>query len=327
MKAAVRSRYGPPEILRIEEVPRPVPKDDELLVRVRAASVNSWDWDQLIGTPQGRLGGPFRPVNRILGADVAGLVEAVGTRVSGFRPGDAVFGDISECGWGGFAEFVCAREKYLVAKPEGMTWAQAAAIPQAGLLAFQGLRDREQVGPGRDVLINGAGGGVGTFAIQIAKARGAAVTGVDHTTKLDLMRRVGADRVIDYTRTDFMREGEHYDLILDVIARRSAFDYARALKPGGVFVGVGGRAWTLLQAAGLGPLFSRFGNRKLGLLLWRPSTVDLETMKALFAAGQVVPVIDRTYLLDEVAEALRCVGEGRVKGKIVVTVGEPNDDR
>jgi NADPH:quinone reductase-like Zn-dependent oxidoreductase len=317
MKAAVYDRYGSPPELR--DVPKPSPGDNDVLIRVHASSVNSWDWDKFAGTLQGKLESPFKPKNPILGADVAGTVEAVGSKVTRFKPGDAVFGDIAESGWGGFAEYAKADEKYLVLKPDGMSFEQAAAIPQAGLLALQALRRRKIV-PGEKVLINGAGGGVGSFAIQMAKHSGAEVTGVDRGEKFDVMRSVGADHVIDFTQQDFTQTGKRCDVILDVTTRHSMFAYARALNPGGRYVVVGGTLRAIFRAVTVGALISLLGDRKIGLLLWHPSTDDLEEMKSLFAAGVVVPVIDRTYPLSEAGEALRHVGEGRAKGKIVISI-------
>lgn len=321
MRAIRYSAYGSPDNLALVETAPPVPKRNEVLIRVHAASVNSWDWDLLTGTPQGRLMGPFKPPHPVLGADVAGRVEAVGPDVTRFRPGDAVFGDISQCGWGGFADYVCAPETVLVLKPDAMSFEAAAAIPQAGLLALQAVRKGDFSVPGRRVLINGAGGGMGSFAIQMARNAGAEVTGVDHASKRDFMHGLGADHVLDCESVDFTRAGGRYDLIVDAVANRSVFAYARCLAPGGVFVMVGGTVGALLQTALLGPLLSLSGSRRLGILMWRPSTDDLEEMKTLFAAGDVVPVIDSVYPLEETAAALRHIGEKRAKGKIVVTTG------
>lgn len=321
MKAVVYDRYGPPEGLELREVPKPEPKAGDVLIRVHAASLNSWDWDLVAGNFQGRIGSPFKPGNPTLGADVAGIVEAVGSGVTRFEVGDAVFGDISGCGWGALAEHVCAAERVLVAKPAAMSFVQAAAIPQAGLLALQGLR-RNAIRAGSRVLINGAGGGVGSFAIQMAKLAGAEVTGVDAGSKLDFMRSVGADHVIDYTARDFTAAGEQYDLILDVVARRPLRHYLRALRPGGGLVAVGGTTGALLGIGLLGPLFARAASKRAGLLFWHASTDDLEQMKELFEAGQVVPVIDRTYPLAETADAFRRLGAGQAQGKLVVTVAD-----
>ena len=253
MKAMVYGKYCSPAVLRLEEVQKPAPDDDEVLIRVHASSVNSWDWDLVRGRPYlARIGAFRKPRYKILGADIAGRVEAVGRGVRRFQAGDEVFGDISGCGWGGFAEYVCARADVLALKPPSMTFEEAASLPQAGLLALQGLRTYGEPLPGQRVLINGAGGGVGTFGIQVAKSLGAEVTGVDIAEKFDVMRSVGADHVIDYMREDFTRGGQRYDLILDVTAQRSMFDYRRALTPRGVYVGVGGATGRMLQGGAAG---------------------------------------------------------------------------
>ena len=322
MKAIVYHTYGSPDVLELKEVAKPTPKDNEVLVKVHAASVNSWDWDLLRGKPfLARLvgGGVFKPKYQILGADIAGRIEAVGRNVRQFQPGEEVFGDLSGGSWGGFAEYVCAHENAVLLKPARMTFEEAAAVPQAALLALQGLRDKGQIKPGQKVLINGAGGGVGTFAVQIAKACGAEVTGVDSTRKLDLLRSLGADQVIDYTQADFTNNGQRYDLILDVVASRSIFAYKRALRPKGMCVIIGGSLATIFQALLLGPWISLTGRKKVGLLIYKQNK-DLVFMKELLEAGKVVPVIDRRYPLREVAEALRYFGEGHVKGKVVITL-------
>ncbi len=320
MKAIVYHEYGSPDVLEFQDVDKPVVKDDEVLVRVHAASVNSWDWDLLTGTFQGRLGAFRTPKYKILGADIAGRVEAAGRNVEQYQPGDEVFGDVSGCGWGGFAEYVSVPESALAPKSDSLTFAEAAATPQAAVLALQGLRDKGQLQPGQSVLIYGAGGGVGTFAVQIAKSFGAEVTGVDSTGKLDTMRSIGADEVIDYTQEDFTKNGRHYDLILDVAASRSIFDYRRALRPGGIFVVVGGSTAALLQTVFLGSLVSMIGSKKTGILIHKPNQKDLVYLNELLETGKVVPVIDGTYPLSEVARAFRRFGEGHVKGKVVITV-------
>jgi len=321
MKAIVYTKYGPPDVLQLKEVEKPAPRDDEVLIKVHAASVNSWDWDLLRGTPfLARLGGLLKPKYKILGADIAGRIEAVGRNAKQFQPGDEVFGDISGCSWGGFAEYVCARENALALKPASMTFEEAAAVPQAAVLALQGLRDKGQIQSGQKVLINGAGGGVGTFAVQIAKSFGAEVTGVDSTGKLDMLRSIGVDQVIDYTGEDFTKNGQLYDLILDVVAYRSIFDYKRALSPKGSYVFVGGSMAAFFQVVFLGPWISMTGSKKMGILMHKPNTSDLDFMKELFEAGKVVPVLDRRYPLSEVPEALRYLGEGHVRGKVVITM-------
>ncbi len=321
MKAMVYTDYGPPDVLALREVAMPVPAADEELIRTRASSINSWDWDLLRGRPYlTRIGGLRTPKYRVLGADVAGCVEAVGRDVRRLRPGDEVLGDLSGDGWGGFAEYVCARERSLALKPASMTFERAAAVPQAAVLALQALRDKAQIRAGQRVLINGAGGGVGTFAVQIAKSFGTEVTGVDRAEKLEMLRTIGADHVIDYAREDFTRTGQRYDLIVDVVMNRSPFAFARALQPGGTLVVVGGSTGRILQTVALGPVISRVRGRKLGLLLHRPSRKDLDWLTERIQSGQIVPVIDRTYPLDEVPDAFRYFGTGRVRGKIVITV-------
>ena len=316
MKAVVYRKYGSPDELRLEEVPRPSVSDGHVLVRVLASSINSWDWDLLRGRWPREPRSLVRPRIRVLGADVAGRVEAAGSRVTRFRPGDEVYGDISRHGWGGFGEYVSVPAEALAPKPPDMTFEQAAAIPQAAGLALQGLL-KGGLRRGHTILLNGAGGGVGTFAIQMAKAEGAEVVAVDHTAKLDAMRSLGADRVLDYTKEDFTGEGQTYDLILDVVASRSIAAYRRSLRPGGRYVIVGGAIPAIARLGLIGPLVMT-GGRKGGVLVYRPSADDLTRMNELFASGKVVPVIDSTYPLAGVPEAMRRFGEGGVVGKVVI---------
>ncbi len=323
MKAIAFSRYGGAEQLVLREVPKPVPGDDELLIRVHASSVNSWDWEFLQGTPfvNRLMFGLLRPrrEKQVLGADIAGMVEAVGRRVTRFRPGDAVFGDLWDR-WGGFAEYACARETAMEPKPGSVTFEQAAAVPQAGVLALQGIRKSGRLGRGQKVLINGAGGGVGTFAIQLAKLAGAEVTGVDASHKLDVVRALGADYVIDYALHDFTKTGKHYDLIIDCQNFRSMYDNRRALTPEGVYAMIGGsmlRVYQLWLLNMLAPIAR--DTRTLCLVAEGPNK-GLAELRELIDAGKIVPVIDRTYNLEEVPEALRYFGEGRHKGKIVITI-------
>jgi NADPH:quinone reductase-like Zn-dependent oxidoreductase len=258
---------------------------------------------------------------KILGTDIVGRVEAVGTNVKQFQPGDEIWADLSAHGWGAFAEYVCVHEDALRLKPSSMTFEQAAAYPQAAVLALQNLRNKRPIEPGQKVLINGAGGGVGTFAVQIAKYFGAEVTGVDSTRKLDMLRSIGADHVIDYTQEDFTKSDQRYDLILDVVAYRSIFDYKRALSPEGIYVFVGGSTAAIFQALLLGPLISRAGSQKLGIVMGKPNNKeDLDLLAELFDTGKVVPVIDRCYSLSEVPEALQYLEDGHAKGKIVIKV-------
>jgi NADPH:quinone reductase-like Zn-dependent oxidoreductase len=334
MKAIVCTKYGSPDVLQLKEVPRPVPKDDEALVKIHAASINAADLETLRGEFFVRIASPLKPINKILGTDIAGRIEAVGRNVKQFKPGDEIWGDLSfPYGNSTFAEYVCVPEKALRLKPASMTFEEAAAFPTAACNALQSLRgvgssspglflsDKGQIQPGQKVLINGAGGSVGTFAVQIAKHFGAEVTGVDSTKKLAMLRSIGADHVIDYTQEDFTKSGQGYDLVLDVVAYRSIFAYKRALSPEGVYVFVGGSTATVLQAVFLGPLISMMGSKKMGLVMWKPNNKeDLLILTELFEAGEVKPVIDRQYPLSEVPEAMRYVEEGHALGKVVITV-------
>jgi NADPH:quinone reductase-like Zn-dependent oxidoreductase len=325
MKAIVFTRYGLPDVLEFNEVKKPTPKDNEVLVKVHAASVNDWDWGLLRGVPfMNRLFfGLLKPKIKILGGDIAGRVEAVGQNIKQFNPGDEVYGDLSGCGFGGFAEYVCARENALVLKPSRMTFEEAAAIPQAAVLALQGLRDKGQLHPGQKVLINGAGGGAGTFAVQIAKSFGAEVTGVDSTRKLDIMRSIGADHVIDYTQEDFTKKGQCFDWLIDFAAHHSVFDYKRVLSPKGTYVIVGGATARIFQVMLLGPLISMSTRKKMAILTHKPNK-DLAFIEELIEAGKVKPVIDKRYPLSEVPEALRYFGEGLHRGKVVITLEHSN---
>jgi len=316
MKAIVQERYGPPDVLQLKEVAEPTPKEDEVLVGVQAASVNYSDWVYVRGKPfAARLmgSGLLKPKTMMLGADIAGRVEAVGRNATQFQPGDEVYGDLSVCGWGSFAEYVAVPESALALKPTNLTFEEAAAVPQASIVALQGLRDKGQIQPGKRVLINGASGGIGTFAVQIAKFFGAEVTGVCSTRNLDLVRSIGAEHVIDYTREDFTQSGQRYELILDIKAYRSISDYEHALSPQGMYVLVGGSVTRILQAAIAGK--DRMVNFQV-----RPSQEDLGFMKELIEAGKIVPVVDRRYPLSEVAEAVRYYGRGHSRGKVVITV-------
>ncbi len=325
MKAIVYERYGAPDVLELKEVDKPIPKDDEVLINVHASSINDWDWGLLQGTPfMNRLiSGLLKPKIQILGSDIAGQIEAVGKKVERFQPGDEVLGDLSGGGWGGFAEYVCARENALELKPASMTFDEAAAIPQAAMLAVQGLRDKGKIQQGQKLLINGGGGGVGTFAVQIAKLYGVEVTGVDSSGKLDMLRSMGFDHVIDYKQEDFTKNGQCYDLILDVKTNRSIFDYVRALSPNGIYVTVGGSMARIFQALFLRPLISMISKKKIRIVGLKQNK-DLAYMNELFEAGKVKPVIDGPYKLSEVPEAIRYFGEGNHKGKVIITM-EHND--
>lgn len=319
MKAIVYTQYGTPDNLSLQEVARPVPRADEVLIRVQAASINSWDWDLLRGKPFiARLDGLLKPQYDILGCDIAGVIEATGTEVTKFRPGDAVFGDISAVGWGGFAEYVSIRPNDLAKKPEGVSFTDAAAIPQAGVLALQGLR-QGGAAAGKQILINGAGGGVGSFAIQLAKLYGAEVTAVDHASKLEAMHAWGADHVIDYSLTDFLKTGTQYDLILDVVARHDVSTYGKALHPDGKAMIIGGQTSVIFSTILLGS-WSLKGGRQVALLMHKPNASDLDELAKLVSSGKIRVVLDRTYTLKETAEAMRYFGSGEVKGKIVIEV-------
>ncbi|MHA2102493.1 MAG: NAD(P)-dependent alcohol dehydrogenase [Candidatus Hodarchaeales archaeon] len=322
MKAIVQTKYGSPEVLQLKEVEKPTPKDNEVLVKIHAASVNAIDPLIVRGKPfylRLTAGGIRKPKDnhRILGDDIAGLVEAVGRNIKMFQPGDEVFG-ISN--WGAFAEYRCVPEDSLVLKPANISFEEAAAVPIAAIAALQGLRDKKQIQPGQKVLINGASGGVGTFAVQIAKYFGAEVTGVCSTSKLDMVLSIGADHVIDYTQEDFTKSGQSYDLILDVAAYRSIFDSKRALSPEGIYVCIGGSGARFFQAMFLGPLISIIGSKKLGSSLPKPNQKDFIFLKELLEAGKVVPVIDKRFPLSETAEAIRYFGEGHARGKVVITM-------
>jgi len=323
MRAIVYTEYGPPDVLQVKEVEKPTPKDNEILVKVYASSVNQGDayvvrGEPLLFRPSYGLPGPK---HTIPGGDVAGRVEAVGKDVERFQPGDEVFGDIGECGFGAWAEYVSAPEDAVVLKPANTTFEEAAAVSQAAIVALQGLRDKGQIQPGQKVLINGASGGVGTFAVQIAKSFGAEVIGVCSTQNLDLVRSIGADHVIDYTQEDFTRSGQHYDLIFDIAGNRSVSDYMRALLPKGTHVSCAISPVALL----LGPLVSMFGSKKVIQLSHSPKAKDLAYLNELLEAGKVVPVINRIFPLSKAAEAVRHYEEGHPQGKVVVSV-EHGDD-
>ena len=320
MKAIVRETYGPPDVLHVEEVPLPTLRDGEVLVRVHAASANAGDWHLLRGTPL-----PFRlvaglrtPKFKIIGTDVAGHVEAVGRNVTQFRPGDEVFGELSRCGFGAYAEFAAAPEKALTLKPTNLSYEEAATLPTAGCTALQGLR-KGRIQRGQRVLINGASGGVGTFAVQIAKTFGTEVTGVCSARHVDVVRSIGADHVIDYTKSDFATHGQRYDLILAANGDRPIWDYKRALSANGSYVMSGGSNRQLTDVLLFGPLLS-MGHQKFGNLLVKPNQADLLVLKALCETGKVRPVIDRLFPLSEVPAAVRYVEDGHARGKVVVTV-------
>ena len=327
MEAIVWTQYGPPDVLQLKAVAKPAPRDNEVLIKVQAASVNTLDL-AIRGPVLARIitGGLLKPKDQRLGVDLAGRVEAVGSNVTQFQPGDEVFGR----GLGAFAEYACAREDAVVLKPANLSFDAAAAVPVAALTALQGLRDKGKIQPGQQVLIDGASGGVGTFAVQIAKAFGAEVTAVCSPRHVDIACSIGADHVIDYTQEDFTRKGQQYDLILGVNGYHPLFAYRRALRPTGVYVMVGASKThiyqALLQALLLGPVISRTGRQKMGFMgIAKINQQDLVFVKELLEAGKVVPVIERSYPLGETAEALRYLEEGHARGKVVITVGQ-NDN-
>lgn len=324
MKAILFDKYGGPEVLRLGEAERPEPKGREVLIRVRSAAVNAADWHVIRGTPLPVrfFAGLFKPKYHIPGCDVAGVVEAVGSDVTRFRAGNEVFGDATNSGWGGFAEYVAIDEATCASKPESVSFEEAAALPTAGATALQGLRDKGRLGAGEKVLINGASGGVGTFAVQLARELGAEVTGVCSTAKVELVRSIGAARVIDYTREDFAADGSRYDLILAANGSRKLADYRRVLTPMGRYVQTGGGGNQLMEAMVLGPMLSKKKGQQMGNILMKPNAADLELLAELVAGRKVVPVIDRRYPLEEVAEAIQYVEEGHAKGKVIITVTE-----
>jgi NADPH:quinone reductase-like Zn-dependent oxidoreductase len=330
VKAIVQDRYGAPDVLELRDVDAPAVTDDDVLVRVRAASVNPADWHIMRGRPRiariiaSRYFGLLKPKDRVRGSDVAGQVEAVGRNVKELRPGGEVFG------WcrGAFAEYVSAGENNFVPKPMGITFEQAAAVPLAAVTALQALRDKGRIRPGQEVLVNGASGGVGTFAVQIAKSFGADVTGVCSTRNLELVRSIGADHAIDYTREDFTRSGQQYDLILDAASTHSVSDYNRALSPQGICVVVGSSSMShLFRVMIAGSWASRTGRKRIGSMLAEPNKDDMVVLKELLAAGKVTPVIDRTFPLSEAPEAIGYLEAGHARGKVVIAVGRDNSPK
>jgi NADPH:quinone reductase-like Zn-dependent oxidoreductase len=324
VKAVVFTQYGPPEVLRVQDVGKPEPRPGQVLVKVRTAAVNDWDWCFVRGKPHlyRLMMGLFRPKLSVLGAEIAGTVEAVGEGATRFHPGDEVYGDISEAGFGGFAEYVCVSEDAVVPKPAGMSFEQAVAIPHAAGLALQGLVDVGGIRRGDSVLINGAGGGVGTLGVQIAKERGAAlVTGVDSGPKLEMMRAAGFDRVIDYDREDFTQNGQRYDLILDTKTNRSPLRYLRSLRGEGRYVTVGGHLSRLIQVLCVGGLVRRFSQKTLRIVALKPNK-DLSVIHDLFERGRLELVIDGPHPLSAVPQAVRRFGEACHLGKVVISVAQ-----
>lgn len=319
MKAFVYNSYGSPDVLRLEDIHKPVPGDDEVLVKVHAVSINAWDWDMLTGRPfEYRLfAGLLKPKNtKIHGCDIAGIVEAIGKNVKCFRAGDEVFGDLAEGGWGAFAEYTCAREDRFIPKPSRMTFEEAACLSHGGNLAVQGLIDFGKIKSGQAVLINGGGGSTGTLAIQIAKSFEAEVTAVDRTEKLDMMRKLGANHLIDYTKEDFTKNGRQYDLVFDVKTTRSIFDYRRALFPNGTYVTVGGKTSRLIQLL----IFRKLAGKYKMHMVGYKANKDSPYLAALFEDGKLKPVIDRCFPFEKTPDAFRYFGKGCFKGKVVITL-------
>lgn len=320
MKAIVQTEYGSPDVLSLREVDRPVMSDSNVLVRVHATSVHAGDWHLMRGTPWlvRLMFGMFKPKIQILGTDMAGTVEAIGSEVTQFKIGDQVFGDLSECGFGAFAEYVSVPESALVLKPENLTFEKAAIVPVSALAALKGLRDVGKIRSGQEVLINGAAGGVGSFAVQIAKANSAIVTAVCSSHNSERMRSIGADYILDYTQKDITQTSKQYDLILDIAAYRSPFDYLPILKSKGTYVLVGGSINRILQVMIFGSLISKLTGRNILPLVSAPNQADLGTLKSMIESKAIVPIIDRTYKLSEIPEAIRRLEERKVSGKIAI---------
>ena len=323
MQAVVYHRYGSPDVLELQEIPKPTPAEDQVLIRVHAAAVNPYDWHFMRGTPWfiRLFVGMRRPRFPRLGADVAGIVEAVGAKVAQFKPGDVVFGTAK----GSFAEYACAFASQLAVKPQEISFVQAACLPIAGTTALQGLRDKGKVQAGQTVLINGAAGGVGIFAVQIAKSLGARVTGVCSTRNVEFLRSIGANEVIDYTHEDFARSAQPYDLLFDLVGNRSLADYLRVLQPRGTYISCGGggpdqSTWNLLAGLLKNAVRSRFVSQKMPSLLAKINRQDLAILADLIQGGKVLPIVDCTYSLREIAEAIRHVESGHVRGKVVVAI-------
>lgn len=322
MKAIVRTQYGPPELIQLKEVPRPVPADNEVLIRIYAVSINGSDREALVGSPfYVRMGGLWKPGYSILGSDVAGRIEEVGKDVTQFQPGDEVFGELP--GYqGGFAEYACATAQTLLRKPDNLTFEEAACLPQGGVIAWRGIHEQGKVQSGQSVLINGAGGSAGVLAVQLARLYGAEVTGVDNSHKLDFLRSLGANHVFDYAHEDFTRSGKRYDLILDLIAQRSAFAYPRALNPRGTYFFTGGSVRTLFQILLFGPWIRKSTGKSIRLLMVPQNNQDLKSITELCVSGRIKPVIDKLYPLQETQDAMRYILAGHAKGKVVITINQ-----
>src|SRR5688572_10308938 len=329
MKAIVYTKYGPLDVLGLKEVEKPTPKDNEVLIKIYATTVTPGDVILVKGDPfpVRFWSGLLEPKHKITGKEMAGRVEMVGRNVTQFQPGDEVFGDLTVCGLGAFAEYVSVPENAIALKPANLTFEEAAAVPESAIVALQGLRDKGKIQPGQKVLINGTSGGVGSYAVQIAKSFGAEVTAVCSTRNLDMARSLGADHVIDYTQEDFTQNGKQYDLILAANGYHPISDYRRALSPAGIFVATGGSMAQTFEAMLQGPIISMRGSKKMGNMLVKPNKDDLIFMKNLIEAGKVIPAIDRRFTLSEIAEAFRYLEEGHAQGKIVIIVHQTEPDK
>ncbi len=327
MKAIVHTTYGSPSTLKLQDVDKPSPKSDEVLIKNHATSVNSYDWDMVTGRPLiYRLGfGLTKPKISIIGCDIAGVVEAVGSDVTQFQIGDEVFGDVSQLRFSSFAEYVCSTENFITKKPRNATFEQSAAMPQAAILALQALRKLPDIKPEHHILINGAGGSMGPYALQMAKQYGAKVTCVDSALKLEMLRELGADHVIDFKKEDFTKNGQQYDLIIEPVIKRSVFRYIHSLKPNGTLVVVGGKVRLILQTVLVGSLLSLFTNKKYGLLIHKPNSVDLAELREMFENEKLRSIIDKTFSLKDTAAALQYYGDRLAKGKVVIKIDGTND--
>ena len=322
MKAAIYEKYGNPDVLEIVDIPKPNPKENEVLIKVHAASINNWDWDRLTGNPKvfRLMTGLFKPRIKILGCDITGVVESVGANIKDFKIGDEVFGDVSPGNWSGFAEYVCADEKYLAKKHPNLSFEEAAALPQNAVMALQGIRDYRNIKEGESVLINGAGGGFGLFAIQLAKHHGAEVTGVDKTEKFDFMKSLGVDHVIDYREEKFINNNVKYDFIIEVMARFNIKDYYNSLKEHGTYIVAGGGLRQLFQTFVFGSRLSKKSNRKLSILMHTPNRKDLEEINKLIDKNIITKIHYQSFPLSNIKEAFQLVGDGKSLGKVVIKI-------
>lgn len=319
MKAIVYEKYGLTDVLNLREIDQPVPKEDEVLVKIHTASVNNWDWDRLTGKPYlyRLLSGITKPKLPILGCDIAGTVVEVGKGVTKFKDGDQVFGDLSEGNWGAFAEYACASQNELTPKPAFLSFEEAAAIPQAGVMALQGIRKKKDLKAGDKVLMNGAAGAVGSFVLQMARAMDYEITGVDHGNKADFMKSLGADHTIDYTRENFTMNGKKYDLIIDVVANQSVATYKNSLTSNGVYAMIGGKIPSAIGIGLLGPFYSKKGGRQIGILGIKTNQ-GLGDIVEMIESGKIKPVIDKVFPLEKTAEAIQRIGDGTVLGKVLI---------